>query len=247
MGFDTETGRFDNKECKGEGNRILHKGIEVEAEWRSFTRFAHLAAMQGSPNLVEILFVRQQNIKYIHPAFVPIVDNAPKFISMKSFHAFKGYMHSQFHRIKQNVDRGKTDNPKRQHFLDEYGYDIKMSYHILRLIDILMQMLDGTTHLDLMRNKEECKAMRNGDWGTWDDFCKYTTEKFAYLDLKSGDCKLPVRPRTEELRNILNSSIEAWYGTNEGQIVRQREFISADEIKAQLDRIENSLKGISIN
>jgi hypothetical protein len=246
MGFDTETGKFDNKECKGVGNRLMHKGVDLEAEWRSLTNFAYLAAMKGSPNIVESLFVRQQNIKYIHPAFVPIKDNAPKFITMKSFHAFNGYMHSQFHRVKANVDRGITDNPKRQWMLEKYGYDVKMSYHIVRLIDILMQMLDGETHIDLMRNKEACKAMRNGDWGSWDDFQKYTTEKFAFLDLKAGDCKLPVRPRTTEVRNIINSSIESWYGSNEGQHVQNREYISADDIKAQLDRIENSIKGINV-
>jgi len=122
LGFDTEIGRLENKEFKGEGNRILHKDVEVEAEWRSLTRFFYLAALKGSPNLVETLFVRSQCIKYMHPSFQIVRDNAAKFISMRTFHAFKGYLHSQFHRIKNNVDRGKTDNPKRQWMLEQYGY-----------------------------------------------------------------------------------------------------------------------------
>ena len=122
LGFDTEMGRLENKELKGEKNRIMHKGVEVEGEWRALTRFMYLAASKGSPNLTEILFVRKQCVKYIHPAFQIIKDNASKFISMRNFHAFKGYTHSQFQRIKNNVVRGKTDNPKRQFMLDEYGY-----------------------------------------------------------------------------------------------------------------------------
>ena len=242
LGFDTETGRFQNKELKGPANRIIHKGVEVEAEWRALTRFFYLAATKGSPNLVETLFVRKQCIKYIHPAFQIVKDNASKFVSMRSFHAFKGYMHSQFHRIKANVDRGVTDNPKRQWMLNEYGYDVKMSYHILRLIDILDQMLAGETHLDLMRNKDECKRMRNGDWGSWEDFQKFTTEKLNILDnrAKNGDCKLPQQPRHAELRNILNSSIEEWYGSPDGNTVSNRQYVSADDVFEMLKKIDNN-------
>ena len=243
LNFDTELGRFQNKELKGEKNRIIHKGVEVEAEWRALTRFFQLATFNGSPNLVEILFVRSQCIKYIHPSFQIVKDNASKFISMRSFHAFKGYMHSQFHRIKRNVDRGKTDNPKRQWMLDEYGYDVKMSYHVLRLADLLDQMLSGETNLDLMRNKDECKAMRNGEWGTWEDFQKFSTEKFDILDnrAKSGDCKLPNQPRSTELRNILNSSIEEWYGSPDGQIVSNRQYVSADDVYDMLNNINKNV------
>jgi len=608
LGFDTETGRMENKELKGENNRIIHKGVEVEAEWRALTRFAHLAAVKGSPNLVEILFVRSQCITYIHPSFQIIRDNASKFISMRSYHAFKGYMHSQFMRIKHNVDRGKTDNPKRQYMLDEYGYDCyasdtefltdsgwklyddispndklctasydldnsltteyqhytnrikkqsdilyhmktpfsecrvsenhnmlvsnchrgkrgykyanddsmwylapikdlyvgskswyhihncinngndldeqslfsfdcftsnddiltviglylsdgtmgfrdgkpkdvrivqtsngkpevfnfmdslpvqfgfkkytydrvvdgrcveetvwsshgdivtyifnnwgysknktypkdivlklstrqseklrygmfigdgyinsygrevyystskdladlyqllsfqcgyesnilgpynhpteyskngvdmyqvlthkeytpsavcisdknknsgvvveeyngdvvcfevpnctlvtryngkiaiqgncKMSYHILRLMDILDQMLNGETQIDLMRNKDECKRMRNGQWGTWEDFQKYTTEKLEILDnrVKSGNVKLINYPRHDEIRNIINSCIEEWYGSSAGQIVMNRQYVSADEVFEMLNTINSNVMRLS--
>jgi len=241
LGFDTQTGRLENKEFKGEKNRIIHKDREVEGEWRALTRFFQLAGLKGSPNLVEILFVRQQNIKYIHPAFYQIKDNASKFISMRTFHAFKGYMHSQFHRIRKNVERGITDNPKRQWMLDEYGYDVKMSYHILRLMDLLDQMLSGETQLNLMRNKEECKAMRRGDWGSWEDFQRITTEKFTNLDNKMGDCKLPNTPRIDELRNILNNTIEEWYGSENGKTVQNKQYISVDDIYEQLKRIEDAV------
>ena len=244
LGFDTELGRFQNKELKGEKNRIIHKGVEVEAEWRALTRFFYLAAIKGSPNVTETLFVRKQCVTYAHPSFYVIKDNAHKFISMRSFHAFKGYMHSQYHRIKANVERGKTDNPKRQWMLDEYGYDCKMSYHILRLMDILDQMMSGETQLDLMRNKEECKRMRNGDWGTWEDFSRITMEKFNILDnrAKSGEFNIPSTPRISELRNILNSSIEEWYGSENGSTIQNKQYISTDDIFEQLNRIEKYVK-----
>jgi uncharacterized protein len=241
LGFDTEIGRFQNKECKGVNQRLIHKDMEVEGEWRSLTRFAYLATVKGSPNVLESLFVRKQCIKYIHPAFQIIKDNASKFISMRSFHAFRGYMHSQFERIRKNVARGKTDNPNRQYMLDQYGYDVKMSYHILRLMDILDQMLEGNTVLDLMRNKDECKRMRNGQWGSWEEFQVKCNAKLTYLEQKAGDCKLPQKPRTDEIRIILNSSIEEWYGSSEGQTVRNREYISVDEIREQLNRIESGM------
>lgn len=246
LGFDTVTSnRFEQTEYKGEKNRIIHKDREVEGEWRSLTKFFNLAA-SGSPNLLEILFVRKQCVKYIHPAFGPIRDNAHKFISMKSFHAFKGYMYSQFHRMSNRVEKGVSDNPKRQWMFDEFGYDVKMAYHILRLMDLLDQMLEGgqQVQLDLMRNKEECKRMRAGQLYSWEDFQAKTQERFDFLDSKvrEGKIDLPKEPRYDELRNILNSSIEEWYGTDTGQVVREREYVSVDELVEQLNRIEKGVE-----
>ena len=241
LGFDTNRPKFEQKEIKGEGNRIIHKNIEVEGEWRSLTRFFYLAAMKGSPNLVEILFARHQNIKYINKAFYPIKDNASKFISMRTFHAFKGYLYSQFQRIRKNVERGITDNAKRQWRIDEHGFDTKMSYHVLRLLDLVDQMVDGETYLDLMRNKAECKAMRDGNWGSWDDFQSIVNNRLSAIENKISNTKLPSKPRIDELRNILNNSIEEWYGTANGQTVQNKQYISVDDIYEQLNRIERAV------
>ncbi len=253
LGFDDifhkSFGRVDNVEVKGVNNRILHKGIEVEGEWRSLTKFFNLACFKGSPNIVESLFVRSQCVKYIHPAFGPIRDNAPKLLSMKSLMAFKGYMHGQFHKINQDVKRGVTENGKRQWMLDEYGYDVKKAYHILRLMDLLDQMMSGETALDLMRNKDECKRMRQGQLYSWEDFQRTTQEKFDIIEkqVKSGNIKLPQKPRTGELRNILNSSIEEWYGTPEGQTVHNKQYISTEDIYEQLKRIETGVDNLNPN
>lgn len=247
IGFDEQTGRLEHKELKGETNRIDHKGRDVEAEWRSLTKFFSQACLKGSPPQIETLFVRQQCVKYIHPAFRPIKDNASKFISMKCFHSFKGYMYSQFHKMARRVAVGKSDNPKRQWMFDEFGYDVKMGYHIIRLMDYLDQMLEGVTQIDLMRNNDECKRMRAGQLYSWEDFQNKVQERFDFLDnkVRDGINTIPQRPRIDELRNILNSSIEEWYGTGTGQEVKRREYVSVDDLTEQLNRIEAGIGSIN--
>ena len=237
--FETEP-NFHQKEIKGPGKKLIINDIETEIEWNSLTRFFYLAGIKGSPNLIEILFVRRNLVTYSHNIGWMLRDNRHKFISMRTFNALKGYAYQQLMRIKRGVNRGTAETPKRQEYLDKFGYDIKMSYHPLRLLDQLNQLLDEGD-MDLMRNKDECRVMRKGEWGTFEQFEKVVTERLNLLENKAlSQNALSNKPRSGELKILLQSCIEEWYGSD-SEAKKNSEYVSAEMVFEELKKISNKL------
>jgi len=244
-GFETVP-NFEFKEVKGENKRIVipdSTHSDVEGEWNSLVRFFYLAGVKGSPNLIEVLFVRRHLVTFGTDIAWMLRDNKHKFLSMRTFNAFKGYLFQQVARIRRCVERGKAETPKRQEYLDKWGYDTKMAYHSLRLLDQLNQLLDEGT-IDLMRNKEECKAMRKGEWGEWKTFERVVSERLEALEKKAlTQNAISPKPRLGELKVLLAECIESWYGSfdNFGKV--QSEYITAKDVWERLDKMESRWAG----
>ena len=245
-GFD-DVPNFESKEVKGEKNRIVltdSTHSDVEGEWNSLVRFFYLAGIKGSPNLIEVLFVRRPLVTFSTDIGWKLRDNRQKFLSMRTFHAFKGYAYQQVARMRRCVERGKAETPKRQEYLDKFGYDIKMGYHPLRLLDQLNQLLDEGT-IDLMRNKEECKAMRKGEWGDWKTFDRVVSERLEALEKKSlATNAIPPKPRLGELKVLLGECIEDWYGSELGMQKQSTEYVSVKDLMERLDKMEKVISSI---
>lgn len=244
LGFD-QIPNFEHKDVKGEKNRIpllqISKHSDVEGEWNSLVRFFYLAGLKGSPNLIEILFVRKNLVTFSHKIGWMLRDNAQKFLSIRTFNSFKGYAFQQLERTRKDVQRGKTENPKRQHYLDTFGYDIKQSYHPLRLLDQINQLLDEGT-IDLMRNKDECKIMRDGKWGSWDKFYNHIHDQLRLIEEKAlKQNAISPKPRLGELKQLLADCIEEWYGNELNMQKSSTEYVSVKQLWDRLDRIEQKL------
>lgn len=239
-GFETVP-NFESKEVKGENKRIVipdSTHSDVEGEWNSLVRFFYLAGVKGSPNLIEVLFVRRHLVTFGTDIAWMLRDNKHKFLSMRTFNAFKGYAFQQVARIRRCVERGKAETPKRQEYLDKFGFDIKMAYHPLRLLDQLNQLLDEGT-IDLMRNKEECKAMRKGEWGDWKTFERVVSERLEALEKKAlTQNAISPKPRLGELKVLLAECIESWYGSESGMQSQSTEYVSVKDLWERLDKME---------
>jgi hypothetical protein len=244
-GFETVP-NFESKEVKGVGARIpllqTSTHSDVEGEWNSLVRFFYLAGIKGSPNLIEILFVRRPLVTFGTDIAWKLRDNNHKFLSMRTFHAFKGYSFEQVARIRRCVERGKAETPKRQEYLEKYGYDIKMAYHPLRLLDQLNQLLDEGT-IDLMRNKDECKAMRRGEWGDWKTFERVVGERLEAIEKKALNSNaIPPKPMMGDLKVLLSECIEEWYGSELEMQRRTTEYVSVKDLMNRFDKLEEAIK-----
>jgi hypothetical protein len=226
---------FKRKELKGE--KIFIGDKPFEAEWISLVEFFIQAGLKGSPNLMECLFVKRELVTVGTKMGHYLRDNRRLFLSMKNFHSLKGYANGQMHRIRQR----KPETDERKLVIEKYGYDIKMAYHTLRLIDQLDQILT-TNDMDLMRNKEECKLMRKGEWGDFDRFDKEFQKRMDHLDELSRKCNLPPQPQEGALKKLLMEILEEHYPSNSSENKTTEEYISTKDIKNQLDRIENLVK-----
>jgi predicted nucleotidyltransferase len=243
LGFDPLP-NFRNKEVKGEGKRLtLENGKDCEGAWHSLTDFFNLVE-NGSPALTEVLFVRQNLVTYRTKVGDMMRDNRKLFLSMKMFHSFKGYCFQQLSRLRNGVKRWNTehkcDNSNRQVFFEKYGYDVKMSYHCLRLLDLVDQLLK-VGDFDLMRNRDECKAMRAGTWGDWPKFENFVDTRLKELEgyALNNVVAVPNRPQHEPLHNLLVSCLEEWYGSEKMMQKQNTEYVSAKMVMDKLDQILN--------
>ena len=228
LGFDNVP-KFERKELKGKKTIIGDKPFE--AEWVSLIEFFVQAGLKGSPNLIECLFVRRELVTVGTKMGWYLRDNRRLFISMKTFHAFKGYANGQMHRIRQR----NPETDERKSLVEKYGYDIKMAYHTLRLLDQLEQILT-VNDIDLMRNKEECKLMRAGEWGNFDRFDKEFQRRMDHVSDLSTKCNLPQQPQNGALKKLLNEIIEEHYSEN-SSIIQNEEYISVKDINTKFDLI----------
>jgi predicted nucleotidyltransferase len=246
LGFD-QIPSFENKECKDTSKIIItqnKKDSEYEGAWHSLTNFFNLVA-NGSPNLTEVLFVNRALVTYAHDIGWMLRDHRRDFLSTKMYFSFKGYAFSQFARIRKEALRWKVehkcDNTNRIPLYEKNGYDVKMSYHTLRLLDLIHQLLtDGD--LNLMRNKEECKVMRAGEWGDFKSFEEHVEKRLAELDSLVITCKaVPNKPQRQLLHDLLANCIEQWYGSESKMQKQTVEYVSVKMLWDRLDGIEKKI------
>lgn len=230
LGFD-QLPDFKGKELKGDKNKVLIGKQVVEAEWVSLIDFFVKAGLKGSPNLIECLFVSKELVTVGTKMGYYLRDHRKIFLSMRTFQAFKGYANGQMHRIRTR----KPETEERQLLIEKYGMDIKMCYHTLRLLDQIEQILT-IGDVDLMRNKEECKLMRAGEWGNFDRFDSYFQKKMDYLEEISRKCNLPPQPQQGSLKKLLMEILEEHYPTGERSQILD-EYISVKEMDNKFNQI----------
>jgi uncharacterized protein len=231
LGFDNVP-KFERKELKGK--KILIGEKLFEAEWISLIEFFVQAGLKGSPNLIECLFVKRELVTVGTKMGWYLRDNRRLFLSMRTFHAFKGYANGQMHRIRQR----NPETEERKALIAKHGYDTKMAYHTLRLLDQLEQILT-TNDIDLMRNKEEHKLMRAGEWGDFDRFDKEFQKRMDYVSELSTKCALPQQPQDGALKKLLVEILEEHY--SEDSVAQQTEYVSAKDVNDKLDLILKKL------
>jgi len=228
---------FRRKELKGD-NRTKIDNKEVEIEWISIIEFFNLAGLSGSPNLLEVLFAKRNLVTVSSKVGWMLRDKRKLFLSLKTFHSFKHYACRQMQKIRSR-EPVSTDRRK---IIKQYGYDIKMSYHVLRLLDEMQQMLIDND-IDLMRNNSECRLMREGAWGDLNRFEQEFQKRMDYVEDLSRKTSLPQQLEAASLHNFLNELIEDYYGS-EDKAQRNFEYISTKDVMDKLSEITEMLNDI---
>jgi len=122
--------------------------------------------------------------------------------------------------VKRKINR-KTG--KRKATVDQMGYDPKFAYHIVRLLNQIEQILTEGD-LDLQRNREQLKTIRNGEW-TLDQIEQYFEKKELELETLYNENKpgLPWGPKheglQEKVKELLFQCLEEHYGSLEKCVV----------------------------
>lgn len=85
----------------------------------SLFKFANLA-VACNPNIIELLYVDQEDIISKHPLMDLLLDNRDIFLSQKARHTFSGYAMSQLKRIKGHNKHLSNPQPKKHPSIVDY-------------------------------------------------------------------------------------------------------------------------------
>jgi len=232
-GFITGFGRFDKPEvfeqyqqhhiqdlsaCKG-------KGQEYDVTIYNIVKYFMLC-MECNPNMVDSLFVPSNCILHITQIGQMVREKRQIFLCKLAWHRFKGYAHSQIHKMENKNPEGK-----RKELVEQFGYDVKFAYHIVRLLGEIEQILTEGD-LDLQRNREQLKAIRRGEWKQ-EEIIEYFNKREKELESVYDNSTLPHKPREAEIKELLLECLEHHYGSLDKCIV------SEDKLEKALREISN--------
>lgn len=181
------------------------KGREYDLTIYSITKYFKLL-LENNPNIIDSLFVPRHCVLYSTAVGEMVREKRHFFLHKGCWMTFKGYAYSQMHKMRTKVPEGK-----RQDLIQEFGYDVKFAYHVVRLLNEVEQiMLEHNIELD--RNKEQLKAIRRGEW-TLEQVEDYFSKKESELESVYLKSSLPTRPNQQDVKKLLLECLEHHYGS----------------------------------
>ena len=208
------------------------KGIEYDLTIYSIVKYMSLC-MECNPNMIDSLFTPQECVLHITQVGTMVREARHLFLHKGAWPKFKGYAYAHLHKM-----RSKTPIGKRIELRDEFGYDVKFSYHTVRLLGECEQILmDGT--IDLRRDREHLKAIRRGELSENDIF-QWASEKEKFLEGLYHSSKLPNHPDVATIRQLLLDCLEHHYGSLGACIVQvDPAVVALRDIRDILNRVSN--------
>jgi len=201
-GFCVQQHHIEDKEARKEYDVCIY----------SVVKFFQLC-MENNPNMVDALFVPRRCVLYSTAMGELVRENRRLFLSKACWPKFKGYAYAQLHKM-----RTKKPEGSRIAIIEEYGYDVKFAYHVVRLLNEVEQIL-LSGDLDLECNREQLKAIRRGEW-SMDKISAHFEEKEKVLEAAYHQSSLPHSPDEKAIRRLLLECLEHHYGSLDAVVQR---------------------------
>lgn len=236
-GFGEQIQRFDvwqQHHIKSPSELSGH-GREYDLSVYSIVRYFQLC-MENNPNMIDSLFTPAHCVLFSTPVGSLVRENRKMFLHKGSWHKFKGYAYSQMSKM-----QSKNPEGKRKSLVEQFGYDVKFAYHVVRLLDEVEQILTEGD-IDLQRNREQLKSIRRGEWKP-EDISRYFTEKERELEGVYSNSKLPYSANQGKVKQLLLDCLELHFGTLNGCIHLVDPAVKAlSEIESILARFRRESK-----
>jgi len=226
-------GRQKKKFGQFEANHIVDSsasgghGREYDITIYNIVKFLSLV-MECNPNMIDSLFTPERCVLHCTSIGRMVLDKRKMFLHKGAYHKFRGYAFSQVHKM-----RTKKPEGKRREMVDEFGYDVKYAYHLVRLLGEIEQIL-SEGDLDLARDAERLKAIRRGEWKEQQVY-DFFEQKEAALEKLYEESKLPWGPDEDAIKMLLLNCLEEHYGALP-IVVPGKDRAALEEIAGVLER-----------
>lgn len=205
QGWDRDIPRFD----QWEASHVMDEQNDKEYDFNVYNivKYFYLCR-DGNPNMIDSLFTAEDCVLHCNAIGRIIRDNRKLFLSKKCWHTFRGYSWSQWNKAKKEKPVGK-----RKAIIEKYGFDIKFSYHLCRLLDEVQQILENKD-LDLRLNNDYYISIRSGNV-PWAEIEVKFFEKQKSLEALYEKSDLPYAPDDDKLKRVLLDCLEHHFGSLE--------------------------------
>lgn len=232
-GFGRQKQRFEQwQEHHIEDNGALAgKGRTYDFAIFNIVKYFSLC-MENNPNMIDSIFTPINCVLHATKIANIVRENRKLFLHKGAYHKFLGYAHSQLHKMSS---KNPEKDSKRAVLREQFGFDVKYAYHLVRLSDECEQIL-STGDLDLQRAKEHMKAVRRGDV-TEQDIREWFSAREKTLEKLYSESKLPHSPDEDKIKTLLVNCLEEHYGSLANCITMpDAPKLALQEIQAVLDR-----------
>jgi len=205
---------------------FLHKGAWFKFKNYSFSML-HKMKEKNLKNLAEMLN------KYDLPSDLTIENVEKEMIEKKILKEVSDKDLKELYNLYKICTRnGKGKISKRLNSVRKYGFDLKFSYNVVRLLGEIEQiMVEG--NLDLQRNKEQLKSIRRGEW-TIEDIENYFTKKERDLEKVYSESKLRNFPDEDRIKQLLINCLEEYFGNLNNALTKPN---SVDSLISDVQRV----------
>ena len=180
------------------------KGRDYDLTVYSIVKYFQLC-MDNNPNMIDSLFTPPRCHLTITQVGQMVYENRRLFLHKGCWHKFKGYAYAQLHKMDNKNPVGK-----RKELVEEFGYDVKFAYHLVRLLLEVEQIL-AEGDLDLERPREQLKAIRRGEW-TEGQIRGFFHQKETELEKLYNDSTLPWTADEGPIKELLLECLNICYG-----------------------------------
>lgn len=202
-GFGRQKRRFD----QWSEHHVTERGTERTFDFSIYNIVKYFSlCMENNPNMIDSLFVPRRCILHTTAIGEMVRDRRREFLHKGSWHKFRGYAFAQMHKIDIKDPKGS-----RQELIEQYGYDVKCGYHVVRLV-LEVEQIMLAHDLDIERDREMLKAIRRGEWPLL-DLQKWFAEKEASLEKVYNESILRHSPDEGMIKQLLLDCLEHHYGT----------------------------------
>jgi uncharacterized protein len=229
-GFGRQRQRFDQYQQHHIHDPSLRggKGQDIDMSVYNIVKYFQLVR-DCNPNMIDSLFVPQRCVLHCTQVGNMVREKRKLFLHRGAWFRFKGYAYSQKSKL------SRTPVGKRKALVEKHGYDTKFSYHLVRLMCEVEQILvEGD--LDLTRSREQLKSIRRGEWTLQQVYDWFETKEQA-LESVYASSKLPDRPDEDAIKQLLLECLEHHYGNLDACVlVADRAVRYLQEVKEVIER-----------
>lgn len=227
LGFGTPKSTFEQYQQHHVEDK--NKGVIYDLNIYSIVKYFQLC-MENNPNMIDSLFTPLRCVRHSTKVGNLVREYRQLFLHKGCWHKFRGYAWSQLHKMESQSRIGK-----RKEIIEQFGYDVKFGYHVVRLLGEVEQILT-TGDLDLTRDREVLKAIRRGEWSL-EKIKDWFAEREKGMQVLYENSSLPYSPEEAKIKNLLLNCLEEHYGSLSGCIIiPERATQAIHDIKSVIEK-----------